>query len=183
MIAVKKQRFRASNFSKRQPHLVPPGISVRGFLGHAFIDKAEFRVVRKESVLAGQHKSLAALLSGIGDGTADQLTGIAAFAVLRQGIDAENHLPYTVFVVHTGVFVHFIGQIRLVRDKTVHKRNQLVGIVQQPEVVAVILDPLDKFLFGCRFGRWKAGGFCHGDGSNVFFFCIGDLLSVFLLNG
>ena len=156
MIAVKKQRFRASNFSKRQPHLMPPDISVRGFLGHAFVDKAEFCVVRNEPLLAGQHKSLAALLSGIGDGTANQLTGMAAFAVLRQGIDTENHLPCTVFVVHTGVFVHCIGQIRLVRDKPIDKRNQLVGVVQQPEVIAVILNPLDKFLLGCRFCRRKA---------------------------
>ena len=136
MIAVKKQRFRASNFSKRQPHLMPPDISVRGFLGHAFVDKAEFCVVRNEPLLAGQHKSLAALLSGIGDGTANQLTG-----------------------------------------------KQLIPLIQQPEVIAVILDPLDKFLLGCRFCRRKAGGFCRGDGSNVFFFCIGDLHSVFLLNG
>ncbi len=113
-------------------------------------------------------KSLAALLSGIGNGAADQLTGIAAFAVLRQGIDAEDHLPCTVFVVHTGVFVHCIGQIWLVRDKPIDKRDQLVGVIQQPEVIAVILNPLDKFLFGCRFGRWKAGDFCRGDGSSVF---------------
>lgn len=71
-----KAAVRASNFSKRQPHLMPPDISVRGFLGHAFVDKAEFCVVRNEPLLAGQHKSLAALLSGIGDGTANQLTGM-----------------------------------------------------------------------------------------------------------
>ena len=63
----------SSDLSKRQPHLVPRNISMGGFVRHTLILKPEFCVVGEQPLLAGQHKPLAALLSGIGNGPAEQL--------------------------------------------------------------------------------------------------------------
>ena len=57
-----------SDLSKRQPHLVPRGISMGGFVRHTLILKPEFCVVGEQTLLAGQHQPLAALLPGIGNG-------------------------------------------------------------------------------------------------------------------
>ena len=163
-----KQRFRYSNFSKRQPSDATGHF--RAWISRTRLRRqTEFCVVRNEPLLAGQHKSLAALLSGIGDGTANQAHRHSRVCgLLRQGIDAENHLPCTVFVVHIGVFVHFIGQIRLVRDKpTSTNAISFVGVIQQPEVIAVILD---RSTNSARLPLSAGGssGFCRGDGNNVF---------------
>ena len=56
----------SSDLLKRQPHLVPRGISMGGFVRHTLILEPEFCVVGEQPLLAGQHKPLAALLSGIG---------------------------------------------------------------------------------------------------------------------
>ena len=56
----------SSDLSKRQPHLVPRGISMGGFVRHTLILKPEFCVVGEQPLLAGQHKPPADLLPGIG---------------------------------------------------------------------------------------------------------------------
>ena len=127
-----------------------------GFIGHALVAEAELGVVRKEALLAGQHQPFAVLLSGVVNGAAEQLPGIAVLAVFRQGVDPKDHLPRAVLVVHGGILVHLIGQIGFVRHETVHEGDQLVPLVQEPEMVPVVPDPLDELLRSGSFCRWEA---------------------------
>ena len=132
----------SSDLSKRKPHLVPRGISMGGFVRHTLILKPEFCVVGEQPLLAGQHKPLAALLPGIGNGPAEQLPCIAVPAVLRQRVDAEDHLPRALLVVQGGVLVHHIRQVRLVRDKAVHKGKQLIPTQNGAALISVLPDML-----------------------------------------
>ena len=141
-----------------------------GFVRHTLILKPEFCVVGEQPLLAGQHKPLAALLPGIGNGPAEQLPRQAVPAVLRQRVDAEDHLPRALLVVQGGVLVHHIRQVRLVRDKAVHKGKQLIPLIQQPKVIAVILYSVDKFLLrrglcgrkACRLHSSQCGNILPG---------------------
>ena len=54
--------------SETQPHLIPCYIAMYGG-GHTFVYEAEFCVIMDQFIFAGEHKSFAALDSGIGDGT------------------------------------------------------------------------------------------------------------------
>ena len=96
---------------------MPRYIPVRGLVGHALVHKAEPGIVVDKPVLAGQHKTFAVLFLRVSNSLAKQRTCIPA--ICRQYIDAENHLPRAVLVVHGGVLVHLIGQVRVIGDKTI----------------------------------------------------------------
>ena len=125
--------------------------------------KPELRVVVDEPLFAGQDCTLSPLLSRILNGTVEQFARVAVFPVLRQGVQTEEHLPRAIFVVHGCFRVHFVGQVGLVRHKAVEKRDELVALEHQPEVVAVIFDSLGEFLFCRRLGHGKALGFHRRD--------------------
>ena len=55
------------------------------------------------------------------------------------------------------------------------KRDELVALEHQPEVVAVIFDPLGEFLFCRRFGHGKALGFHRRDRVQIVHRCCSDL--------
>ena len=114
--------------SETQPHLIPCYIAMYGG-GHTFVYEAEFCVIMDQFIFAGEHKSFAALDSGIGDGTLDEDSGIAMSAVFRDGIDAEDHLPGTVFLMESGMFIHFIGQVSHIGDHAVYKGNELLSLI------------------------------------------------------
>ena len=42
-------------------------------------------------------------------------------SVVGNDIHAENHLPRAAFRVHSGILIHFIPEIRLVRNHTIDK--------------------------------------------------------------
>ena len=120
-----------------QAHLVPGYVAVDG-CGDAFIYESELCVVMDELILAGQHQSFAALGFCIGDGTLDEVSGIAMFAVLRDGVDAEDHLPGTGFLVELGALIHFIGQVSCIGNHAVYKSNELTFIKHEPEMITVM---------------------------------------------
>ena len=119
--------------------------------------------------------TLSPLLSRILNGTVEQFARVAVFPVLRQGVQTEEHLPRAIFVVHGCFRVHFIGQVGLVRHKAVEKRDELVALEHQPEVVAVIFDSLGEFLFCRRLGHGKALGFHRRDRVQIVHRCCSDL--------
>ena len=110
---------------------------MRGLIGHTFVCESEFGVVVDKSALTGQDKTFAPLFLRVGYGLLKQLACIPMLAVCWQRVYAKNHLPRTAFVVHGGVLVHLIGQVRVIGHKPVHERNESVAIVQQPEMVPV----------------------------------------------
>ena len=123
--------------SECQSHLMPRNFAVRGLVGHTLIHKSEFGVVVDKSALTGQDNTFAALFLRIGYGLLKQLACIPMLAVCWQRVYAKNHLPRTVLVVHGGVLVHLIGQVRVIGHKPVHERYEFVAIVQQPKMVPV----------------------------------------------
>ena len=72
------------------------------------------------------------------DKPSDQLSGTALSAVCRKGVDTEKHLPFALFIVQSCVFIHFIGQVTLIRHKSVHKSNEPVIIKHQQEMVCAV---------------------------------------------
>lgn len=123
---------------------MPSHISVGGFVGDAFIPKSELSIVGNELILTGQNKTITTLPFGIEDCLSYQLTGIPMLAICRQRIDTENHLPRAVLVMHGGVLVHLIGQVRVIGHKPIHEGDELVTIIHQPEMIAVMSYSLSK---------------------------------------
>ena len=137
--------------------------------GHAFVYEAEFCVIMDQFIFAGEHKSFAALGSGIGDGTLDEGSGIAMSAVFRDGIDAEDHLPGTVFLMESGMFIHFIGQVSHIGDHAVYKGNELIFIEHEPEMVTVMGQALFKIAAGGSLSGWEAFSLNSGDSVKIFY--------------
>ena len=79
---------------------MPLNISVYRLIRHTFIFKAKFFIIRNKPLLACQNKTFAALLLCIVNRTTNQLCGVSVFAIIRQCIHSENHLPSTIFIVH-----------------------------------------------------------------------------------
>ena len=123
---------------------MPRYIPMRGLVGHALVHKSEPGIVVDKPVLAGQDKTFAALFLCIGNSLLNQLTRITLLAIRRQRIDTENHLPRTVFVVHGGVLVHLIGQVRVIGYESVHEGDEFVTVIHQPEMITVMGDSLGK---------------------------------------
>ena len=141
-----------------QPHLMPRYIPMRGLVGHALVHKSEPGIVVDKPVLAGQDKTFAALFLCIGNSLLNQLTRITLLAICRQRIDTENHLPRTVFVVHGGVLVHLIGQVRVIGYESVHEGDEFVTVIHQPEMITVMGDSLGKLGGSGGLGRRETLG-------------------------
>ena len=118
-----------------------------GGAGHALADKAKLGVVVHQLVLTGQYQTLPALGLCIEDGAFQQSGRHALTPVFRQCVDAEDHLPAALLVVSVGLRIEIVGQVGLVRHHAVHKADELFAVQHEPEVAAVIPQPLCKFLF------------------------------------
>ena len=153
--------------------MVPGYVAVDG-CGDAFIYEAELCVVMDELILAGQHQSFAALGFCIGDGALDEVSGIAMFAVLRDGVDAEDHLPGTGFLVELGALIHFIGQVSCIGNHAVYKSNELTFIKHEPEMITVMGKAVFKIGTGSGLRRREAFCFDSGDSIKVFDGCGSD---------
>ncbi len=105
--------------------------------------------------LAGKHKSLAAFFLRALDQSPDGHPRKPAPAVRRQRIDAENHLPGTIFVVHLCILIHFISEVRLVGHKTIGEADQSAAEKYQPEMISIGAYALCKFLPRCGLCRRK----------------------------
>src|SRR5699024_5662281 len=108
-----------------------------GGLGYALADKAEFGVIVDQAVFAGQNEPFAALGPGLGDDVFQQAGGAALAAVGGQGVHPEDHLPGAGFTVKGGVVVHLVGQVGGVGAHPVDKADDLLSVLQQPEVVGI----------------------------------------------
>ena len=133
---------------------MPRYIPMRGLVGHTLVYESELGIVVDESALASQDKTFATLFFSVGYCLLKQLACIPMLAVCGQRIYAKNHLPRTAFVVHGGVLVHLIGQVRVIGHESVHERNEVVAIVQQPEMIPNMGNSLGKF----GSGSGSAGG-------------------------
>ena len=133
---------------KSQPHLVPCDAAVDGG-ADAFVLEAEFRIVREELVFAGQDQALSSLLPGVGNGRFQELPGIAMAAARRQGIDAENHLPGPLFVMHGRLSVHGVSQIPFIRHHAVDEGHEVpLFIEEQPEMGRIMGQAVPEFYNG-----------------------------------
>ena len=83
-------------------------------------------------------KAGAALIPCVLNCSSNQLSGIAMPAVLRNCVDSKNHLPTSGFIVSFCLLIHFICQIFLIGNKSVHKCNQFILIKHEPEVIPVM---------------------------------------------
>ena len=142
---------------------MPHHAAVGGIGGNSLIHKTEFGVIRHFFGLTGQHQTLAALGAGIQNGLLDELTGIAVVPVAGNGVDAEDHLPFTGGIMEGCVGIHLIPQIRLVGDEAIHKGNQLVPLEHEPEMVGIMGQAVGKFFLGSRLCRWEALRLHPGD--------------------
>ena len=130
-----------------------------GGAGNTLADKAELGVIMYKTVLAGQHKPLAALTARLGNDIFQQHGGTAAATVSGDCIHAENHLPRAVFVMQGRVIVHLVPQVRLVRSHAIHKAHQLFAVHQHPKMVRIQRQPSGKAQFCGGFGSGEALGF------------------------
>ena len=147
------------HFSERQAHLIPDDAAV-GRARHALAHEAELRVVVHEPVLAREHEAAAALRARVGDGALDELSRIAVPAVVWQRVHAEDHLPRAVRVVQRGVRGEVVREVGAVRDHAVHERDERAAVKHQPEVVAIVRQPVSEF-FPCRGLRRREARCLH----------------------
>ena len=70
--------------------------------------------------------------------------------------------------MHFGLFIHFIGQIRLIGHEAVYKSDKLVAVKHEPEMLSVMSQALFKFFFGGRLGRREALGLHGGYSLQIF---------------
>ena len=152
--------------SETQPHLIPCYIAMYGG-GHTFVYEAEFCVIMDQFIFAGEHKSFTALGSGIGDGALDEGSGTAMSAVLRDGVDAEDHLPGTVFLVEGGILIHVVGQVSRIGDHAVYKGNELIFIEHEPEMVTVMGQAVFKIAAGGGLSGREAFRLNSGDSVKI----------------
>ena len=92
-------------------------------------------------LLAGQHKALSSLLTGLLHHVAQQLFRAAAALIIRVGRHAEYHLPPAVLAVIGHIIEHLIRQIVRIGDKAVDEAHQPSLVLQKPEVVRVYGQP------------------------------------------
>ena len=142
----------------------------------ALSDKAaNGNMILVDKIAADEYKTktVVAFLAAVGAGKKNLIVNdtldakFVKSAANIPGVDAEDHLPRALLVVQGGVLVHHIRQVRLVRDKAVHKGKQLIPLIQQPEVIAVILHSVDKFLLCRGLCRRKACRLHSGQCGNI----------------
>ena len=142
---------------------MPDGVSVRGLVGDAFVEKAETGIKWEQRLFAREHDAPSILRPRVFDEALNQRARIAALSIGGKGVYAENHLPCAVFIVHGCARIHFVRQIRLVRNHAVDERDQRFSFKQKEKVVAVMRDSIGKFRLCRRLRRGKAFGFHRGD--------------------
>ena len=92
--------------------------------GHAFVTETEGRVEVYQPILAGQDHAAAMFRARRVDRMAQYPCRVPVTPVVRVGVHAENHLPCAVRVVHLGMVVHVVEQMRLVGDHAVDETHQ-----------------------------------------------------------
>ena len=118
-----------------------PGHSPVCGCGHAFVLETEGRVELHEPILAGENHSATALLACGFNRMAQYASRIAVTSVIRVSVHAEDHLPRALRIVHAGIVVHLVEQMRLVSDHAVDEAHEPCATVramlgfQQPEMV------------------------------------------------
>ena len=105
--------------------------------------------------LAGEDKTSPSFLFRIMDGAAEHYSRISFLPACRNRIQPENHLPCAMFIMHVCFLIHFVSKIRKVCHHTVRKRNQFSLFKEEPEMIAVISEPLFERILRRRFGRRK----------------------------
>lgn len=126
----------------------------------SFIFEAKVLIIRNEPFFAGQDYPFASLLFSSSRQGTDELAAITMTAVLRQCIQAEDHLPFAPFIVKLSLGIHVIGQIFLICDKTIDEADDFPFIVKKkPKMIAIISQAFLEFRLCCRFCRRKTSRF------------------------
>ena len=126
---------------KSKTHLVPHHIAVNRYR-YSFVKKTELAIVMDQFFLAGEDKTSPSFLFRIMDGAAEHYSRISFLPACRNRIQPENHLPCAMFIMHVCFLIHFVSKIRKVCHHTVRKRNQFSLFKEEPEMIAVINEPL-----------------------------------------
>lgn len=161
--------------SERQAHLVPGDVAVGGG-GHALVKEAEAGVEADETVLAGEHQAGAAGGAVVGDDLPQQTGGVAMALAGGGGVDAEDHPPGAVRVMHARIVVHGVGQVGQVGGEAVDHGDEFAvrgpaalrgPVDEQPEAVGVRGQPTAQGLAARGLGCGETGGLQRGDGIQI----------------
>ena len=121
-----------SSFLKCNSHQIPYSSAVYRF-GDSLISKSEFLIIRDLFLQAGQDDTAPPLYFRIADAPADQLSGTPPIPVFRYGIESEDHLPGSPWIMERGIGKHLIRQFRRIGDHPVQKSDQRLSVPQKPE--------------------------------------------------
>ena len=105
------------------------------------------------------------------DSAAEYQSRITFLPAGRNRIQSENHLPCAMFIMHICFLIHFICKIRKVCHHTVRKGNQFSLFKEEPEMIAVISEPLSERIFRRRLGRRKTLRFHRGYQCQIIYRC------------
>ena len=163
--------------------------------GHALVHESQPLIEPDEPVLAGQHQPRTSCGAGVLDRRAQQHARIPMVAVFGRGIHAEDHLPGAVLVMHRGVLVHLVSQVRLVGHEPVDERDESAipdcvasdpgvvrlvamlgrrGIHHQPEVIRIHGQSRVHLALARRLGCRETGGLHRCDSRGVIQCCMSD---------
>ncbi len=114
----------------------------------ALIREAELRVVVNQAILAGEHQAFPALPARRGDDVPDEHGCKASSPALRHGVDAEDHLPGALFIVHGGIVIHLIPEVRLIGREPVDEPDDCAAVLEDPEMIRINPEPRREALSG-----------------------------------
>ena len=109
-----------------------------------------------EPVLAREHKAAPPLRAGVGNGALEKLSRIAVPAVVGQCVHAEDHLPRAVRVVQGCIGIEIVREVGAVGDHAVDERDERAAVKHQPEVAAVVRQPVCELRARRGLRRGKA---------------------------